>query len=198
MPLKAPASGKDFERCPTGLQPAVCVYVVDCGLQTSGMYGDKHKCRLIFETEALMTEGEYSGKPFMQSTEFTLSMFKSALLRTNIESWRGKSFTDAEAEDFDLLKLVGQQATLNIIETTSKETGKAYSNIGNILPGQKGKGVVPSGVEIPQWIQDRAKEGLERMSQQEMDQRPEEEKNPPLEVYEGDAQSDDDSGDLPF
>ena len=189
MALIAPrGESKDFERCPTGLMPAVCVYVVDMGLQLNKGGESKRKVRLVFETQATISEGEYEGKPFMLSTEMTFSMFKSSLLRTTIHNWFGKNMDDETAEEFDLEKLVGQQCTINVVENESN--GRTYTNIAAVNPATKGVSLKHSGVEVPKWIQDRAAEGAKRLLDAEMDQRPEEEKAPPVESYEDDAKSD--------
>jgi hypothetical protein len=195
MALTAPKNTTtDFERCPTGLQSAVCVYVVDMGLQLNKGGESKRKIRLVFETQATISEGEYAGKPFMLSTEMTFSMFKSSLLRATIHNWFGKNMDDETADSFDLEKLIGQQATLNVCE--NQTNGKTYSNIAAINPATKGVMLSHSGVNCPDWITKRAAEGMVRLSAQEMDQRPDDEKNPPIDAYEADATADADS--LPF
>jgi len=189
MPLIAPKNdNKDFERCPTGLQPAVCVYVVDMGLQLNKGGESKRKVRIVFETNAKISEGEYAGKPFMLSTEFSFSMFKNSHLRMNIQNWFGKNMTDEQADEFDLEKLIGKMCTLNVVE--NEYNGKTYTNIAAINPATKGVEVVPSGVDLPKWIQERAAEGAKRLLDSEMDQRPDDEKGPPPESYEDDAKSD--------
>lgn len=189
MALIAPkGESKDFERCPTGLMPAVCVYVVDMGLQLNKGGESKRKVRLVFETQATISEGEYEGKPFMLSTEMTFSMFKSSLLRTTIHNWFGKNMSDEAADAFDLEKLIGQQATLNVSE--NEANGRTYTNIAAINPATKGVKLTHSGVDCPEWIQKRAAEGAQRLLDAEMDQRPDDEKGPPPGAYEEEAKSD--------
>lgn len=195
MPLIAPrGDSKDFERCPTGLMPAVCVYVVDMGLQLNKGGESKRKVRLVFETQATISDGEYAGKPFMLSTEMTFSMFKSSLLRATIHNWFGKNMEDDVADAFDLEKLIGQQATLNVCENNNN--GKTYTNIASINPATRGVTLSHSGVACPEWIQKRAEEGMKRLQDVEFDQRPTDERTPPAESYEEDAMNADQ--DLPF
>src|SRR6185312_6528886 len=55
-------------------------------------------------------------------------------LRHALESWRGKKFNDAEAEEFDIASVLGKPCQIQVMHT---EDGK-YANIENILPAPKG------------------------------------------------------------
>ena len=127
----------DFKVIPTpsGLQQAVCVFVNDIGIQ-EGMYaGEKtllHKIIITWELKAKIPEGDYAGQPFMVSKYYTLSLGEKANLRKDLESWRGKKYTQEEAKaGIDVEKLIGQNCYLNI---TLNEKNKAVINTVNPLP----------------------------------------------------------------
>jgi hypothetical protein len=56
-------------------------------------------------------EGE---KPYYVNIEFTLSTAKKANLRKFLEDWRGKDYTDEEAAEVELTKLIGQPGRVTI------------------------------------------------------------------------------------
>jgi hypothetical protein len=75
-------------------------------------------------------------QPYVFSKDFTLSMYEKANLRKVLESWRGKAFTNEQAESFDITALVGKPCLLNIIH---KQVGdKTYANIAGISAMPKG------------------------------------------------------------
>ena len=65
-------------------------------------------------------------------------MNEKANLRKHLEGWRGKNFTDAEAEDFDLASVLGKPCMLIVSE--SENGGKTYSNIASVGPMPKNDG----------------------------------------------------------
>jgi hypothetical protein len=65
----------------------------------------------------------------MVSKFYTLSLSDKANLRKDLESWRGKQFTDAELEGFELKNLVGANCYLNLVETD-----KGKRKIASIMP----------------------------------------------------------------
>lgn len=72
------------------------------------------------------------------SKEYTLSLDSRGHLRKDLESWRGKAFTEKEAEDFDLTKLLGAPCMLNIIHKTAKSSGNTYAIVSSISKMPKG------------------------------------------------------------
>jgi hypothetical protein len=61
-------------------------------------------------------------------------------LRKQLEGWRGKAFSDDEAAQFDISKLLGKSCMLSVVET--EKGGKTYSNIASI-------GKLPKGIPEP-------------------------------------------------
>ena len=131
---------------PDGLQPAICVDVVDHGMQESKNGKVAHKVAIYFllnETiptkwkhpqtdEVVEVPEKLIGLPFGINRWFTNSLFERAALRIFLKTWRGKDFTEAELEGFDLEKLIGVPAALNIVYNHSDFTGKWYANIEGV------------------------------------------------------------------
>ena len=108
MPITV-SSGGDFTPHETGVFPAVCIGIVDLGLQENEYEGEKkvsHKLAIYFDT--FQTDDQY----FVGW--YTASLTPRANLRSHLEGWRGKSFTPDELKAFDLDNLVGKQCTLTI------------------------------------------------------------------------------------
>jgi hypothetical protein len=148
MPLKFKVSGgaSDFKSVPAGSHIAVCNLVADLGLQPgSGLYpAPKQQVYLRFEVPAERIDYERDGKklsgPVVIGSTFTASMHEKANLRKQLEGWRGRKFSDQEAENFDVSSILGVACMLNVIETVKNE--KVYSNIASISG-------LPKGVNAP-------------------------------------------------
>jgi hypothetical protein len=131
MAIIARGKSRDFAPAPEGLHRAVCVDVVDLGM-VDGQFGRKHKVMLSWQIEETMD----NGKPFLVSKRYTLSLHKKSALRPDLESWRGKPFSEVEAEGFDLEKLLGANAQLNIVH--NKVDDATFANISAVVPAAKG------------------------------------------------------------
>ena len=140
--IASDSGGGNFKRVPPGAYIGRCYSLIDLGTQaTSGQYGDKmqHKLRIGFELFGEDDEGapltvEIEGKqmPMTISKSYTVSLHEKAGLRKDLAAWRGKDFTDEEAKAFDVSKLLGAFAMVNV--TTSETNGKTYSNIAGLTP----------------------------------------------------------------
>lgn len=141
--MKFPAKpSADFAIAPAGNHVAICNAVVDLGMQPgSHMYPDpKHKVYIRFELPQervkYTKDGQEIEGPMSIGATFTASMNEKANLRKFIQSWRGATFTDAQAADFDCRKLLGQRCLLNVTHT--ERDGKTYANISTATPLPKG------------------------------------------------------------
>ena len=144
-PIKAPASsGGDFELPPEGVFLARCYKMVDVGTQTeTGQYGTKENRKIYLYWELLQTaDGEEirmeDGKtPFSIFNSYKLSMHPKANLRKHLDSWRGKKFTDEQAAEFEITKLLDQFCLLQITHSTSKDGQREYANVDGIMTTKK-------------------------------------------------------------
>lgn len=129
MAIIAKKPESSFTPCPEGLHQAVCVDVVDLGLQ-KGQFGEKHKVELRWQTD---TEDPETRRRFQLRKWYTLSLHEKASLRKDLECWRGRKFTEQELAGFDLEKLIGINCQLQVIHNITDD-GKTYDNVQAIVP----------------------------------------------------------------
>lgn len=145
MPILATASNSNFEPCPAGMQQAVCCDVIDKGvLETT--YGPKHKVDIRWQTAEKMADG----RPYLVQKRYTLSLNDKSTLRKDLESWRGRAFTEAELGGFDLEKLIGVNALLIIVHNKGSKGG-TFANVNAIATTYKGSvklNVTPDYVRV--------------------------------------------------
>lgn len=132
--------GGNFERCPEGVHMGRCYRIVDLGTQKSEYMGQTkylHKIMLGWEIHGINQDGSpikmSDGRPFAIFKNYTLSWSEKANLRLDLQSWRGKAFTQEEMRRFDLSTVLGAWCMLNIIERPGKE-GKTYTNVAGVSP----------------------------------------------------------------
>lgn len=181
--LITPASrgGEDFQPIPAGQYVAKCVGMVDIGTQTvtSKQFGTSQKRQIILSFEIVSdiagnTVRREDGQHFSINQTFTWSLHQNAALRAFLDSWRGRPFTDAEAQGFDIAKLKGQGALLQIVHNPSGD--RTYANIGSIMSWAKPvqgeneeflfsiadagdiQNVFP---KLPQWMQEKIRQAPE-------------------------------------
>lgn len=140
--------GKQFAIHPAGVVAARATRIIDLGHQRTEYKGevkDSHKILIQWESEQLMEDGEHAGKPFLISQRYTASLSEKAVLRKDLESWRGRKFTPAELERFDLKTVLGKPCMLNIVH--NETGGKTYANISSIMP-------LPASMTAPKAVGD--------------------------------------------
>ena len=147
-------SGGAFEACPSGMHLARCYRIVDLGTQKSEYMGQVkflHKIMLGWEIHTTKDDGTTlkmrDGRPFAMFKNYTLSWSEKANLRLDLQSWRGKPFTQEEMRRFDLETVLGAWCLLNVIERPGKD-GKNYVNIDTVtpVPAMMKKAGLPEGV----------------------------------------------------
>lgn len=155
MIVKEP-EGSNFTPAPAGMHRAVCVDVIDKGLQDTP-WGQKHKVMLRWQIDALINDpgSEYHGQPYLVSKMYTASLHEKANLRHDLENWRSRAFNDQELGGFDLESLIGVNCQVNILHKPSKNGDRVYANITAITPPVKG--VSPL---VPQsYVRDKDRDG---------------------------------------
>ena len=136
------SGGGDYSPMESGMYVARCTQMVQIGTITEIINGESKthsKVRLGFEfpTELKVFKEEKGEQPYFLSKEYTLSFHEKATLRQHLETWRGKKFTDEEAKNFDITKLLNVACTINVVHKEAKN-GKVYAEIGSISPLMKG------------------------------------------------------------
>jgi len=132
--------GGSFEKCPEGMHLGRCYRIIDLGTQKSEYMGQVkylHKVMLGWEIHGMNESGQpikmSDGRPFAIFKNYTLSWSEKANLRLDLQSWRGKAFTQEEMRRFDLKNVLGAWCMLNIIERSGQD-GKSYTNVAGVSP----------------------------------------------------------------
>lgn len=136
--------GGEFQQPPVGTEAARCVKIIDIGTQ-KGEYQGKVNIRrqVIIGWElpnALMTEGEAAGKPFVVSKFYTASLSEKANLRKDLENWRGKAFSDQELMGFHAKNIMGKTCLLSLTENDKQKV-----RVTGVM-------AVPKGTKVPEQI----------------------------------------------
>jgi len=129
MPIVA-SSGPTFTPAPSGTHAAVCCDVIDLGTVTvtyANATKKQHKVWICWQ----IAEDQDDGKPFLVRKRYTLSLHEKSSLRKDLESWRGRAFTEEELKGFDLEVLISVPALLNIIHAA--KGGSTYANVASIM-----------------------------------------------------------------
>lgn len=141
--------GGDFKPVPPGNHVGICSMVVGLGKQRiqSQMYGESVKPQIYVAWELPHEQITWTDKdgnektgPMRIGKTYTLSLHENANLRADLESWRGRPFTEEERQGFDINKLAGAAAMVNV--THKENNGKTYANVTAVTP-------LPKGMEKP-------------------------------------------------
>lgn len=151
MAINATNKAVQRELIPAGNYIARCYQMLQIGTVEEIVMGavkTLNKVRIGWElpTELKVFNPEKGEQPFTISKEFTLSMHEKSNLRKLLASWRGKDFTEEEAESFDITKLLSVPCMINVIHKPAKsDPTKVYEEISNVSP-------MPKGVKCPNQI----------------------------------------------
>ena len=143
--LIAKETSNNVDPIPEGVHVGVCYSVVDVGTQYSEKF-DKvsRKFVVTWEVPGCRVDVERGGKkvnlPRAISKKYTLSLADKAILRKDLEAWRGRAFTVEELKGFDVKQLIGAACQLQVIHT--RKDSKLYANVGAIM-------ALPKGVKAP-------------------------------------------------
>jgi hypothetical protein len=146
MAIIAKSSGETTQRelIPAGTYLARCYSMVHLGTVKQSYLGEDKWTNLVRITWELPTElrcfnAEKGEQPCAISKEVTLSMNEKSTLRALLTGWRGKAFSDEEAKEFDVAKLLGKPCMISIFHQASKSNPeKSYERIASISPVMKG------------------------------------------------------------
>lgn len=163
------SAGKAFTPAPDGVHQAVCCDIVDLGMVTTQWEGKKRVSHKVYLVWQIAEENQETGKRFTVRRRYTASLHEKADLRRDLQSWRGRPFTNEELASFDLDRVLGVGALLNVVHTM--RDGSTWANVEAIMPLPKG--------QAPLTVQDYIRE-----------------KDKPKEEQQADSGSDDDG--VPF
>lgn len=129
-----------FELPPAGPVAGRCSRLIDLGSQPTDTRRLQRKLLISWELAEIRSDGT----PFVISRRFGLSLHEKSALRGFLQAWRGRPFTQTELELFDLRKLIGAPALINIVHV--ERAGKKYANIASISPLPRGMDAPPLSV----------------------------------------------------
>ena len=122
MTLVAKNDGGDFAPAPAGNHVAICYAIIDLGTQHSDAFtwegsaipaADRPQILMMWElpNEPVEIADELGGgtKPAVTSHFYNMFFNDKARLRKDLESWRGRQFSQEELQGFDISKLLGVQ-----------------------------------------------------------------------------------------
>jgi len=148
MIVTGSAPVKEFKIAPTGSHLARLYRIIDLGTQKSEYMGKVNMLRKVkffweLHGDDLKTD---DGKPLIHTRNYTLSLGEKASLRKDLESWRGKSFTDDELRGFDLTNLLDKWCMITVQHRESN--GKTYADAVAVtpVPAVVAKAGLPEGV----------------------------------------------------
>ena len=134
-----------------GVYMAVGVGVVDLGEQYSEKfksYSNKVKFVWALPSETIEIEGKTEERQL--SKEFTFSISKKGGLRTFLESWNSRTYSDDEFAELDVFDQLGKPCQLQVVLNDTKE----YSNVANLMPLPKGMPAPTSQTAFFTWDMD--------------------------------------------
>jgi hypothetical protein len=130
---------RTFKNVPAGSHLARCYRIIDLGSQKTEYMGESKVQRKIMIGWELFGDDDNGqplqtddGKPMAIFKNYTLSWSENATLRKDLQSWRNKPWTDAEARRFDLKTILNGYCMLNVIHR--EVNGKTYANVATISP----------------------------------------------------------------
>ncbi len=132
----------EFIPVPVGMHLARCYRIADLGTQTKvTQYGPKlqRTVMISFEVHGDGPDGKpmttSRGEPMSISQDYNLTLNENSTLSKHLEGWRGSKFSDAEREGgFDIRKILGAWAMVNVTASVSQKNGKTYHNISALMP----------------------------------------------------------------
>lgn len=129
LTLSDNGGGGDYQPVPEGTHVARCVRVIDLGMQPgSAQYPDpRPKVLLAWEIpdEPVKVDGEE--RPGLIMARFSASLHKKSQLRSLLESWRGRAFTEEELKGWSLRSILDVPCMLTVVHSESQ--GRTYANV---------------------------------------------------------------------
>lgn len=165
--------GGDFKPVPAGTHVAICTLVADMGVQPTKNFKPRQQVYIRWELpNEIVTwkdadQKEHTG-PMTIGQRYTMSLSEKANLRSDLEAWRGKTFTEQELDGFDIRNILGKACMLGVTHNVTPK--KTYANISAVMGLPKGSTVPQPSVrpiaydidthdpaifaQLPQWLQE--------------------------------------------
>jgi hypothetical protein len=144
--------GGDRTLIDEGSYPCALVHIVDCGTQTSKLYGDSRKLALGFYA-ADLTGTDEKGKQVDLDDQIRYRTLPAKLTKKSdlgklLKKWQG--IVVEKGETFDLDELLGQEGMLNIVHSDEDDDGNIWDNIDSVtrLPKSTKGPKVPKKIDV--------------------------------------------------
>jgi hypothetical protein len=134
--MRVHESESNFTAAPQGLHQAVCHEIRDMGVVETP-WGKKPMVLIGWQLAEIDPE---TNRRFFVFKRYNATLGKKAKpsnLREDLESWRGKAFTEQEAADFDLDALKGVNCQLSVVHNL--KDGTTYANVKTVVQAAKGE-----------------------------------------------------------
>jgi len=130
MGLTISSSGGDYENLEPGRYQATCYKLIDAGTrEESYQEGPLRKRHIVYVYWEVTAKQEIDdaeehwepitmddGRLFSASKKYTASLNENAALFKDLKSWRGKPFSDEDLSGFELPKVLGVTAELEMVK----------------------------------------------------------------------------------
>lgn len=132
------SGGNDFELAPAGNHVAICYSVTDLGFHEKEWQGTTSMKRRVRVSWELCNERMKDGRPFSVSKEYTASLSEKANLRHDLESWRGRPFTEQELAGFDVFNVLDKPCMVNVVHQAKRDGSGTYARVAGVATMPKG------------------------------------------------------------
>jgi hypothetical protein len=128
---------KNFKPVPAGTHAAICVSIVNMGIQNDSKFGPRRKIYFRWELPGEQTswrdkQGNEHHGPMTIGKSYTYSLNEKSTLCQDLESWRGKLFTDAERKaGVDVSDFLGKSCILGIVHKGSGD--KVFADVKTVM-----------------------------------------------------------------
>ena len=134
-------TGSTFTPVPAGMHLARCYRIIDLGTQKTEYEGNidyKRKLKLVWEIHGEDDAGKpivtSKNEPMIITKDYTMSWGDKATLRKDLQSWRGREFTEEEQRRFDLKSVLDKWCMVNVAHKPKKSGGGVYANVIAVTP----------------------------------------------------------------
>jgi hypothetical protein len=140
---------------PIGLHRAVCVDVIDLGLEDTE-FGKKYQVQIAWQIDAKKD----NGFSFCVRRRYTATLGERATLRKTLEGWLGRKLEKAELEGgFDLESLKGLQCQV-LVQHQTRANGTEYARVESVLPPAKGVEPLKDDGSYKRWTEPKNEESF--------------------------------------
>lgn len=124
-----------YEVVPAGTFIARCYSIIDLWTQEDTYKGEITNNRKVSIKFELPTKLNSEKQPFTIYVDHNFFLGEKTNLRKFLQSWRGKTYTKDDIEDFHIYKeFLNKPCQLTVEHKTSATTGNIYAKISSISP----------------------------------------------------------------